>query len=64
MGHTGVVIKLAQATVSCPEKQPILLQALMKAFHTEDKPKHCASLFLALTTYEVMFDKAEEKVTY
>ena len=62
VGHTGVVVKLTQAAVSCPEKQPTLFQALMKAFHTETKPKCCVPLFLALTTYEVTFDETVEQV--
>ena len=64
-GHTGVVVKLTQAAVSCPEKQPAMLESLLKAFHTEHDPKHCAPVFLSLMTHEMVFgndDKA--KVCY
>ena len=45
-GHTGVVVKLTEAAAeSCPEKQPALLESLLKAFHTEHDPKHCAPVF-------------------
>ena len=60
-GHTGVVVRLLQATSSCPEKQEYLLQALLRAFHTEGTPKNCVPLFLSLTTQEVyQQDTAEE----
>ena len=61
MGHTGVVVKLTEAAVSCPERQPALLESLMKAFHTEHDPKHCAPVFLSLLTHDMIFDGAEEQ---
>ena len=55
-GHTGVVVKLTEAAAeSCPEKQPALLESLLKAFHTEHDPKHCAPVFLSLMTHEMVF---------
>ena len=54
-GHTGVVVKLVEAAISCPEKQPAVLQLLLTAFHTEAKPKCCVPLFLSLMAYEMYF---------
>lgn len=55
-GHTGVVVKLTEAAAeSCPEKQPALLESLLKAFHTEHDPKHSAPVFLSLMTHEMVF---------
>ena len=55
-GHTGVVVKLTEAAaLSCPEKQPALLESLLRAFHTEHDPKHCAPVFLSLMTHEMVF---------
>ena len=62
MGHTGVVVKLVEAAVSCPDVQPILLENLLKAFHTHTSPKHCARVILALMTYEMLGDKEEGEV--
>ena len=59
-GHMGVVVKLTQSAVTCPEKQSAMLQSLMKAFHTEHDPKHCAPLFLSLMTHEVMFENKDK----
>ena len=52
-GHTGVVVKLAEAAVSCPEIQPALLEAILHAFHTHTHPQATAPVILALLTYEV-----------
>ena len=59
-GHTGVVVKLTQAAVSCPGKQPAILEALLRAFHTEHDPKHCAYVFLSLMTHEMVFGNGEK----
>ena len=61
-GHTGVVVKLTQAAVSCPESQPALLESLMKAFHTEHDPQHCAPVFLSLMTHDMVFGGDEAKL--
>ena len=58
-GHTGVVVRLLQAAVLCHEKQPVLLQGLLRAFHTEAYPKSCAPLFLFLITYEVFHGSSD-----
>jgi len=63
-GHTGVVVKLTQAAVTCPEKQSSVLQSLLRAFHTEHDPKHCAPLFLSLMTHEVVFEMKDETEVY
>ena len=55
-GHTGVVVKLTEAAaLSCPEKQPALLESLLRAFHTEHDPNHCTPVFLSLMTHEMVF---------
>ena len=57
----GVVVKLVEAAISCPEKQPALLQLLLTAFHTEAKPKCCVPLVMSLMAYEMYF-KSESGV--
>ena len=52
-GHTGVVVKLSQAAVSCPAVQPGLHDAILQAFHTSEHPESCVPIILALLTYEV-----------
>ena len=60
-GHTGVVVKLTEAAAeSCHEKQPALLESLLRAFHTEHDPKHCAPVFLSLMTHEMVFGNADK----
>lgn len=59
LGHTGVVVELAEAAVACPEVQPGLLAAILKAFHTSDHTNSCAPVILALLTYEVFYDSNE-----
>ena len=63
-GHTGVVVKLTQAAVSCPEKQPAILESLLRAFHTEHDPKHCAPVFLLLMTHEMVFGNDDKAKVY
>ena len=60
LGHTGVVVKLAEAAVACPEVQPVLLEAILKAFHTDAHPDSCAPVILALLTYDVFYETSEE----
>ena len=60
-GHTGVVMRLLQAVVCCPEKQASLLQELLKAFHTENAPHDCVPLFLSLTTSEIRYGVKDEE---
>ena len=60
-GHSGVVVRLTQALLACPPKQPAHLAALLQAFHVEAQPKLCAPLFLALTAYEVYFTPTNEE---
>lgn len=59
-GHTGVVVGLLQAAVSCSEKQASLLQELLRAFHTESAPRGCVPVFLSLTTSEVLYGGTED----
>ena len=63
-GHTGVVVKLTQAAVSCPEKQPAILESLLRAFHTEHDPKHCVPVFLSLMTHEMVFGSDDNPKVY
>lgn len=58
LGHTGVVVKLAEAAVACPEVQQTLLAAILKAFHTSDHPSSCVPVILALLTYDVFHDSS------
>ena len=59
VGHSGVVVKLTQAAVSCPEKQSVVLESLLNAFHTEHDTKHCAPVFLSLVTHDILFKSSE-----
>ena len=59
VGHTGVVVKLTQAAVSCPEKQSPVLESLLNAFHTQHNTKHCAPVFLSLMTRDILFENNE-----
>lgn len=52
-GHSGVVVKLAEAAVASPDLQPDLLEAVLKAFHVESHPLSAAPVILALLTYEM-----------
>jgi hypothetical protein len=60
LGHTGVVVKLVEAAVACPEVQSDILAAIFKAFHASDHLSSCAPLILALLTYEVFYDEEGE----
>lgn len=61
VGHTGVVVGLAQAVCLCPLEQPSFLSALLSTFHTEDTPLCCGPLLLSLTTHEVYYGPGEEE---
>ena len=61
VGHTGVVVSLAQAVCLCPLEQPSFLSALLSTFHTEDTPLCCGPLLLSLTTHEVYYAPGEEE---
>ena len=63
-GHTGVVVKLTEAAVSCPEKQPTIVKSLLRAFHTEHDPEHCALVFLSLMTHEMVFGSDDKAKVY
>lgn len=52
-GHTGVVVKLVEAAISCPEVQPGLFEAVQQAFHLTSHSTATAPVLLALMTYEV-----------
>ena len=60
VGHTGVVVKLAEAAVACPDVQPDLLEGISKAFHVQSHPKSMAPVILAMLTYEVFHSHEEE----
>ena len=53
VGHSGVVVKLLEVCVRCVEHQQLVLQNLLKCFHTENTLDKCVPLFLTLTTVEV-----------
>ena len=61
VGHTGVVVCLAQTVCLCPQEQPSFLSALLSTFHTEDTPLCCGPLLLSLTTHEVYYASAKEE---
>lgn len=55
-GHTGVVVKATEACKRCtPRQQMMMLNKLLKAFHTESHPQDCAILFISLVAREVYF---------
>ena len=60
VGHTGVVVKLTQAAVSCLEKQSAVLESLLTAFHTKHDSKHCAPVFLSLMTHDILFENGDK----
>ncbi len=60
-GHTGVVVKLTEAVMSCPPCQDTLLQLLLSSFHVEIKPKLCVPLLLTMTAYEVYLEEKEKE---
>ena len=53
-------MKLTQAAVSCSEKQALLLDSLLKAFHTEDDVDHCVPVFISLMTHDLVFEGNDE----
>ena len=61
VGHSGVVVKLAEAGLRSAGQQQEIVEALLSAFHAENDPKCCVPLFLALTAYEV-YSEHEEKM--
>lgn len=61
-GHTGVVVKLAEAAVACSDVQPVLVDAILKAFHVQSHPNSSAPVVLALMTYEVLYNESEDGV--
>lgn len=61
VGHTGVVVKLAEAAITAPDVQGTLLPALLQAFHVDTHPLSSAPVILALLTYEVFYSQEEEE---
>ena len=61
VGHSGVVVKMAEAALRSPHHQPAILKALLTAFHAGSDSKRCVPLFLTLTAYEV-YKEHEEKM--
>ena len=60
-GHVGVVVKATEACKRCmPRQQAMMLNKLLKAFHTESHPQDCAVLFTSLVTREVYFKADDE----
>ena len=59
VGHSGVVVKVVEAGLKCPDLQQGILDALLTAFHAEAETKSCVPLFLTLTAYEVYFNNEE-----
>ena len=60
VGHTGLVVKLVESAIACPDIQHNVFTSLMKAFHTEDHPKSSAPVILALLTYELFYEDGIE----
>ena len=55
-GHVGVVVKVTEACKRCTARQQVIMvNKLLKAFHTESHPQDCAVLFTSLVTREVYF---------
>ena len=61
VGHTGVVVKLAEAAISSPCTQPGLLADILTAFHTDSHPNSSAPVLLALLTYDVFCSNEKEE---
>ena len=59
-GHTGVVVKLVEAAIACPEQQETVHQLLLTAFHAQTEPKSSVPLFLAMTAYEVFMEEKKD----
>ena len=60
MGHSGVVVKVAEAGLKSPPQQPQILQALLEAFHADKDTRCCVPLLLTLTAYEVYSEHKEK----
>ena len=60
VGHSGVVVKLAEAGLKSVPHQPEILKALLHAFHAERDANYCVPLFLTLTAYEVYSEHKEK----
>ena len=52
-GHSGVVVKMAEAALRSPAQQQEVVQTLLTVFHTDTDTSACLPLFLTLTAYEV-----------
>ncbi|KAF7692421.1 nucleolar protein 9 [Silurus meridionalis] len=58
-GHMGVIVQLVESCVHREERQAVMLQHLLEAFHcSEPSTRHlcCLPLFLSLLTYEVYYN--------
>ncbi|XP_076847503.1 nucleolar protein 9 [Brachyhypopomus gauderio] len=58
-GHMGVMVQLVESCVQREERQAVMLQRLLQAFHcSEPATRHlsCLPLFLSLLTYEVYYN--------
>lgn len=62
-GHYGVVVRLLQCGIKCPEYQPLLLDLLMKAFHLCDHPNDCLIPMVMLTTSEIYKKQKDDYVS-
>lgn len=61
VGHTGLVVRLVEAAVACPDIQQTIFASLVKAFHTDAHPMATAPVILALMTYEVFYDDSSKE---
>ena len=62
-GHYGVVVRLLQCGIQCPESQSLLIDLLMKAFHVCDHPDDCLMPLMMLTTYEIYSTQQDDNVS-
>ena len=60
-GHSGVVVKMAEAGLRTPDQQSEILKTLLTVFHAETNTSVCVPLFLTLTAYEVYAEHVQSR---
>ena len=60
-GHSGVVVKMAEAGLRATARQPEIVETLLVAFHAQNDTNTCVPLLLTLTAYEVHVEHTEKR---
>ena len=60
-GHSGVVVKMAEAGLRTPDQQSEILKTLLTVFHAETNTSVCVPLFLTLTAFEVYAEHVQSR---